>query len=87
MIVACHFDHRSSRSENVARSMAHGVQACGDQAQLIYGFTPHPNADVGIAYGWAHPKTFQAYKNAGKHFVYVDLGWWDRKPEIGRAHV
>jgi len=41
-------------------------------------------ADVAVAYGWINELTthlFSKYKAAGKHFVFLDLGYWDRGTE------
>lgn len=41
-------------------------------------------ADVALAYGWLGELTthvFSKYKEAGKHFVFFDLGYWDRGAE------
>lgn len=41
-------------------------------------------ADVAVAYGWINELTtqvFSKYKAAGKHFVFIDLGYWDRGTE------
>lgn len=38
-------------------------------------------ADVALAYGWSNElkfKVFSQYRDAGKHFVFFDLGYWDR---------
>lgn len=76
---ALHFDPSSRRSAHIARCMAIGIRACGDQAELIEGFDTEVRGDVIIAYGWRHPDLFEAYRQAGGHYVYVDLGWWSRK--------
>lgn len=79
MKVACHRDPNSRRSVHIAECMAAGVRACGHRSMVVDGFA-WAGADVGIAYGWANPALFQEYRSRGGHFVYVDLGWWDRKP-------
>lgn len=79
MIVACHYDPQSRRSAYVATVMSAGALAIGLKAQLVPNFR-EVCGDVGIAYGWANPGLFEAYRAAGGHYVYVDLGWWNRKP-------
>lgn len=81
MNVVCHFEAGSRRSRAIARAMFEGATACGEMAVLDRTWSFHPNADVAVAYGWGHPDLFEAYRAAGKAFVYVDLGWWNRKPE------
>jgi hypothetical protein len=80
MSMACHYEPSNRRSENVARSMMLGAQAWGMKVKMVPGFE-RVEGDIGVAYGWAHPRLFDAYRLHGGHFVYVDLGWWDRKPD------
>lgn len=84
----CHYDPKNWRSKTVALAMYDGCKALGIEAKAIAGFESR-QGDVGIAYGWAHPRLFNEYFQAGGHFVYVDLGWWDRKPtndKLGGFH-
>lgn len=80
MKLVCHYTAGSRRSEHVARSMAAGAVARGDTAEIVEGFDPVVRGDVVAAYGWRHPELFEAYRAAGKDFIYIDLGWWGRKP-------
>jgi hypothetical protein len=59
--------------------MTNGARRLGLDAKAVPGFES-PQGDVGIAYGWGHPTLFEAYRRRGGHFVYMDLGWWNRKP-------
>lgn len=79
MIVACHFDPPNRRSRHIAHAWAEGAAACGDTPVLVPNFTP-VRADACAAYGWSNPAMFQHYRATGRSFVYVDLGWWERKP-------
>jgi len=36
--------------------------------------------DVAIAYGWVHEPVFTAYRHAGAHYAYFDMGYFNRKP-------
>lgn len=83
MKLVCHYTAGSRRSEHVARSMAAGAVASGDSAEVVEGFDPVVRGDVVAAYGWRHPELFEAYRAAGKDFIYIDLGWWGRKPAWG----
>jgi hypothetical protein len=80
MIVACHFDPGSPRARMVAEAMFRGIEKAGDKPVLVRGHDPIETADAAVAYGWGHPTMFDAYRQTGRHFVYVDLGYWDRKP-------
>lgn len=79
MKFACHFNPKNRRSSTVAAAMALGCQRAGYYATQVPNFE-NVEADVCIAYGWGHPELFQKYKMRGGHFIYVDLGWWARKP-------
>lgn len=82
MKVAIHFEPGSSRSKMLARAMSYGVEEAGDHGRLISGFDIQEPlwGDVVVAYGWRWPELFWAYRFSGRHFVYLDLGWWERKP-------
>ncbi len=79
MRLACHYNPKNRRSISVAHAMFDGAQALGIEAKTVIGFE-QPAGDVGVAYGWGHPDLFEAYRRQGGHFVYLDLGWWYRKP-------
>lgn len=81
MKVAVYFERASRRSREIARSIGLGVELCGDSVIFQQHWTHRTDCDVAVAYGWGHPDLFQQYRAAGKHFVYIDLGWWLRKPE------
>lgn len=81
MKVAVHIDTNSRRSIHIGRAMAAGAMACGDTVQIIDSFNRAVRADVCIAYGWRHPELFETYRANGGQFVYIDLGWWGRKPK------
>lgn len=80
MKIACHFHPESRRSTHLARAMMAGAAVLGLTAEMVPGFET-PCGDVGVAYGWARPSLFDAYRAAGGHAVYLDLGWWGRKPK------
>ena len=83
MRIAAHYDQQRPRSFQIAKAFVDGVQACGGKGQLIQGFdlpSTSDTADCVVAYGWRYPELFEHYQALGKHFIYADLGWWDRKP-------
>lgn len=79
MKIACHFNPGSTRSSHLAVAMAAGARSAGLDAVVTTDWSA-PAGDVGVAYGWRHPGLFEAYRARGGHFVYIDLGWWNRKP-------
>lgn len=69
----------NKRADYIGKAMMQGLERCGVRARLLRRFEG-VEADVAVAYGWVHEPTFTAYKKAGGHFVYWDLGYWDRRP-------
>ncbi len=80
MKIACHFNPTSRRSTHLALAMAAGASASGLAVTTVPNFDS-PAADIGVGYGWGHPGLFEAYRTAGGHYAYLDLGWWGRKPK------
>lgn len=79
-----------SRARAVTDALASGVRAVGwrDARTPMADARSAPH-DLAMAYGWAEPHVFDAYRDAGKPFVYVDLGYWGRKApgdELGGYH-
>lgn len=72
--VACLISPENVRYNAVAKAMAAGVRRCGDRAVICDVSTPAP-ADVAVMYGWKRRAVFSNYR----HFVYADLGYWQRK--------
>lgn len=56
--------------------MAAGIKKHGHVA-IVTRWENHIPADVAVGYGWKFPHVLTAHKR----FVYVDLGWWGRKPK------
>lgn len=71
------------RSTHVARSMRQGIQRHGNFVTLHDRYRG-VIADVAIAYGWTHEPIFTKYREAGKRFVFFDLGYWDRRPKANK---
>lgn len=68
----------TARTRHVADAMTEGLKRCGvsvtvhDRWRGIAG-------DIAIAYGWNHEPVFSAYRAAGLHYAYFDMGYWDRR--------
>lgn len=74
----------NKRAIHVAKAFARGLARHGVQHEILNKFPAGPAADLAVAYGWVHEPVFTAYRQAGAHFAYFDLGYWGRRPE-GRA--
>jgi hypothetical protein len=72
------------RAHHIAQAFAEGARRHGLQAQIYTRFNGI-EGDIAVAYGWIHESTFNAYKAAGKHFAYWDLGYWGRQPATGKT--
>lgn len=64
------------RYESIANAMYKGIRACGDAVEIVgYDRCYMRGADVGVMYGW---KFAAPLIGRFKHFVYFDLGFWNR---------
>jgi hypothetical protein len=70
----------NKRARHVARSMAAGLHRCGVPYVERSQFRG-VEADVAVAYGWVHEPIFSAYRAAGAHYLFWDLGYWGRRPK------
>lgn len=75
----CVFRYQHPRSKRIADALAEGARRVG--WAVLETDEPHsvPRADVFMSYGWCNKPIFDAYRAAGLHYVYVDLGYWQRK--------
>lgn len=83
MKAVCYVDKNSPRSSRIAQAMHSGFERHGIVSTIrsLSKFNgPEPDS-IAVAYGWARPDIFEAYRAAGQHYIHIDLGWWNRKPE------
>ena len=73
-------ERNSRRSAVIAEAMAEGARRHSETVTVAQ-WAGSPDGDCAVFYGWRQPEIADAYREAGKPFVHVDLGWWDRKPE------
>lgn len=76
----------SDKSTMVGAALRKGFLRHGVECHPRHRFDPKEGviADVALCYGWINElsdKLFSRYQEAGKHFVFFDLGYWDRGPE------
>lgn len=76
--------HRTdTRSKVIANMNAEGIRACGDRARIVHTdhYKRRPEGDVALFYGFkaAGRELFKDYIAAGKHVVFIDLGYWARR--------
>lgn len=83
MRAICYISHDNRRAEHVASAMSDGFRRHGidvsvrDRLDGVVG-------DIAVAYGWRNKHTFEAYRKNGGHYLYFDLGFWQRKPKTRR---
>lgn len=68
----------------IGHALRAGFKRQGVECLPLEKFTGEVVADVALAYGWLGELTthvFSKYKEAGKHFVFFDLGYWERGAE------
>lgn len=68
------------RAAHIAQSMATGLRKHGIEADVERRWDGQVRGDVAVAYGWIHEPVFTAYRQAGGHFAYFDMGYFNRKP-------
>lgn len=78
MRVAVYHQDTNRRSKIIAQAFAGGILRCGDSC-IIKSMTAYAGveADVAVFYGTL-VQPMKDYLAAGKHYVYVDLGYWGR---------
>ena len=81
MRAVVYVDQESHRARVVGKAMAGGLRRHGIRPVLTDDRRPVVAGDVAIAYGWVNRPLFEAYRGAGGHFVYIDLGYWNRRPD------
>ncbi len=73
------------RSATVCRAMFNGIAATGDSVSIVspFNYRGIPKSRVAVFYGLQGrlARLFKDYVQAGRTAVYIDLGYWQRKPE------
>lgn len=69
------------RGDILGRAMASGIQRSGDKVSFRKACIDGVHGDIAVFYGLgpSMSKTFANYIDAGKHVVFIDLGYWQRK--------
>jgi hypothetical protein len=75
----CYVNSATRRSKLIAEAMRDGFKRHGIPCTTATGLAVI-EADICVAYGWVHEQIFNRYRKAGGHYLYVDLGYWHRKP-------
>lgn len=68
------------RAGHIATAMRDGLRRHGIAAEIKLRWNGQVAGDVAIAYGWKHEPVFSAYREAGGHYAYFDMGYFNRKP-------
>jgi hypothetical protein len=84
MRLAIYATDNNRRAMHIAMAMHCGARRCGLQSDILTRFTGVA-ADLAVAYGWTHESVFRSYLAAGAHYVYWDLGYWNRRPSHNSA--
>ena len=77
--VVCYYNPENGRSRHVAHAMEAGFVRHGLQVRCETSFAGVAG-DLAVAYGWRNKDAFNSYVRAGGHALYIDMGFWDRKP-------
>lgn len=79
MKVICYANRNAGRSSTIARAMVQGFRKHGHAAEMHLRYEGI-KGDLAVGYGWNLKRVFAKYKDRARGFLYVDLGFWDRKP-------
>ncbi len=71
------------RSGVIAKALAEGARRLDWDVVVTDAWAQDPGADLVAGYGWCNHRLFDRYRAAGKQFIYVDLGYWQRKSFMG----
>jgi hypothetical protein len=63
----------------VAEALMLGARRHGWSVDMVSHWSERPRGSFLAAYGWKNLGFFETYRAAGLPFVYVDLGYWQRK--------
>jgi hypothetical protein len=75
---------RHPRSKRLSEALALGAAAVGWGVEITDEQHTEPRGDLCVAYGWLpNHETLTAYLKAGKQYLHVDLGYWERKRKQG----
>lgn len=77
------YQQSNERSRHICEAFLNGVRAAGDDASItkMEPGKSAPVADVAIFYGQSEGgrELLNSYVKAGKHVLYIDMGYWNRK--------
>lgn len=68
------------RAAHIAQAMEIGCRRHGLAVERRLKWDNRVEGDVAIAYGWVHEPVFTAYRRAGAHYAYFDMGYFNRRP-------
>ena len=81
----CVFRYAHRRSKELATALEKGAAVMGWQVVSLDNETRvrESDADVFASYGWINKPLFDFYRDSGRQFIYLDLGYWSRKSHFG----
>lgn len=77
----------NKRIRMIGEAMAAGFKRHSLQVIRPKKFDGKILGDLVTAYGWVHENVFKAYRKAGAHYAYWDLGYWGRSIQYGYHRV
>lgn len=80
--ILCLIHEKHALTSTLAEAMATGIQARGDTTAISASWTGATDYDAVLAYGWRYWRPcLEAYRAAGKPYVFMDLAYWGRNPD------
>jgi hypothetical protein len=67
------------RSRRIGDALLAGAKYMGWVPTIINMIEESLHPDLVVGYGWCHRPTFEHYRAKGSKYIYIDLGYWNRK--------
>lgn len=78
--ILCLAHPKRNRARVLAQAMGDGIARYGDEAFIGEEWYGDTDYHAVVAYGWGYwQECFEAYRAAGKPFVFIDGGYWGRE--------
>jgi hypothetical protein len=68
-----------ARSRRIADALVSGAMYVGFKSTIFHSLDAALNFDLVCGYGWCNREIFEFYRGKGTNYIYIDLGYWNRK--------
>lgn len=67
------------RSKRIGEALLSGAKRVDMVTTVLNTIDESLSFDLVVGYGWCHRATFEHYRSKGAKYIYIDLGYWNRK--------